>query len=373
MIQRILSQEIVKDFGKGKVLVILGPRQVGKTTLLTLINAQNEKTLILDCDNYDDCLVLENKNKVELHNLVSGYKNVFIDEAQRVKNIGLTLKMLADLHLDCNIIATGSSSLDLADGIFETATGRIYEYTMLPFSLVELANHTNERDEKRLLEQRMIFGLYPEVVNNPSDVQRMLSTLVNSYLFKDIFAYKGLKKPDMLRKLVIALALQIGNEVSYNELSNLIGIDKETVEYYINLLEKCFIVFRLDSYNRNLRTELKKGKKIYFYDNGIRNAIISNFTSLDLRSDSGALWENLMVSERHKRNLYSASYAQSYFWRTVTQKEIDLVEWQDGLLHAYEFKWKENKKISVPKDFIAAYPDSTFETITPSNFWSFLR
>lgn len=373
MIHRLLEKSVIEDFGKGKVIILLGPRQVGKTTLLEQLDLEKGKTLLLDCDDFDDRLLLEDKTKTELQNLIAGYKYVLIDEAQRVKSIGLVIKMLADLHVDCNIIATGSSSLELAEGVFETATGRVFEYKMFPFSLTELANDSNEREQKKLLEQRMIYGLYPEVVNNPSDAQRTLSSLVNGYLFKDILAYKGLRKPDVLQKLVIALALQVGNEVSYNELSNLLGIDKETVENYINLLEKCFVVFRLNSYNKNLRTELKKGKKIYFYDNGIRNAVISNFAPLELRSDSGALWENLMVSERVKRNAYVQNYAQTYFWRTVSQKEIDLVEWKEGRLQAFEFKWKENKKVLPPKEFASAYPDASYEIITPANFWSFLK
>ncbi len=373
MKHRLLEQSVAKDFGKGKVIILLGPRQVGKTTLLDQLDMDKKQTLFLNCDDFDDRLLLEDKTKVELRSLVDGYKNVFIDEAQRVKSIGLIIKMLADLHLDCNIVATGSSSMELAEGIFETATGRVYEYKMFPFSLVELANDTNEREQKKLLEQRMIYGLYPEVVNNPSDAKRTLSSLVNSYLYKDILAYKGLKKPDVLQKLVVALALQVGNEVSYNELSNLLGIDKETVENYINLLEKCFVVFRLNSFNKNLRTELKKGKKIYFYDNGIRNAVISNFAPLELRSDSGALWENLMVSERMKRNAYVQSYAQTFFWRTVSQKEIDLVEWKEGRLQAFEFKWREDKKVLPPKEFASTYLDASYEVITPSNFWSFLK
>jgi len=196
--------------------------------------------------------------------------------------------------------------------------------------------------------------------------------LVNSYLYKDILEYKGIKKPDILRKLTIALALQVGSEVSYNELSNMLGVDKKTIENYISLLEKCFVVFRLDSYSRNIKNELKKSKKIYFYDNGVRNAVINNFSPIEMRNDVGLLWENLMIVERIKHNAYSNSYVQSYFWRTQRQQEIDLIEVVDGWLHAFEFKWKSEKKTRVPQPFINAYPDSTYETITPDNFKDFI-
>jgi len=298
---------------------------------------------------------------------------VFIDEAQRVKNIGLTLKKIGDLKLYTDVIVTGSSSLDLSSEINEPATGRLIEYKLFPFSLMELANETSEREEQRMLEQRLIYGMYPEVVTFPGDAKRTLMTLTNNYLYKDLFSYKGLKKPDALQKLVRALALQLGSEVSYNELSNLLGVDKETVENYINLLEKCFVVFRLDSFSRNLRNEIKKGKKVYFYDNGIRNAVLSNFAPASLRNDMGALWENLMVSERVKRNIYTGSYAQLYFWRTHDQKEIDLVEEEDGLLRTYEFKWNGKVKAKQPVSFTSAYPNSSFDVISPENFWEFVR
>jgi len=236
-----------------------------------------------------------------------------------------------------------------------------------------MAAETSEREERRLLETRMIYGLYPEVVTVPGDAKRTLMTLTNNYLYKDLFAYKGMKKPDVLQKLVRALALQLGSEVSYNELSNLLGVDKETVENYISLLEKCFVVFRLDSFSRNLRNEIKKGKKVYFYDNGVRNAVISNFAPLALRTDTGALWENLMVSERVKHNAWSGSFAQLYFWRTHDQKEIDLVEEEDGVLSTFECKWNAEAKAAQPKLFRDTYPNSTYRVITPENFWPFVK
>lgn len=373
MIKRLIETTIQNDFDRKKVILLLGARQVGKTTLLDELRQQGGKKLSLNCDDLDDVLLIEEKTTTELRALLSPYDMVFIDEAQRVKNIGLTLKKIGDLKLSTNIIVTGSSSLDLAGEVNEPATGRLIEYHLFPFSLTELANNTSEREEQRMLEQRLIYGMYPEVVTFPGDAKRTLKTLTNNYLYKDLFSYKGLKKPDILQKLVRALALQLGNEVSYNELSNLLGVDKETVENYINLLEKCFVVFRLDSFSRNLRNEIKKGKKIYFYDNGVRNAVLSNFAPADLRNDMGALWENLMVSERVKRNAYQGSYAQLYFWRTHDQKEIDLIEEEDGMLRTYEFKWNGKVKAKQPTAFVAAYPNSTFNVVSPDNYWEFIR
>ena len=373
MIKRIIEDSILGDCRRKKVIVLLGARQVGKTTLLSALQESGRKVLSLNCDNVDDVLSLEGKSSTELKNLLSPYDLVFIDEAQRVKNIGLTLKMIGDLKLDTQVIVTGSSSLDMANEINEPATGRLIEYNLYPFSLEELAADTSVREEHRLLETRMIYGLYPEVVTEPGDAKRTLMTLTNNYLYKDLFMYKGIKKPDLIQKLVRALALQLGSEVSYYELSNLLGVDRGTVETYINLLEKCFVVFRLDSFSRNLRNEIKKGKKVYFYDNGVRNAVLSNFAPLELRNDVGALWENLMVSERVKRNAYHQHFAQLFFWRTHEQQEIDLVEEQDGRLHAFEFKWNGKAKSSLPKAFAASYPDSVYEVVTPENYGQFVR
>ena len=373
MIKRVIKNSIQADYRREKVIVLLGARQVGKTTLLSELQEGANKVLSLNCDNVDDVLLLESKTSTELKYLLSSYDLVFIDEAQRVKNIGLTLKMIGDLKLKTQVVVTGSSSFDMANEVNEPATGRLIEYNLYPFSLSELAIETSEREEKRLLETRMVYGLYPEVVTEPGDAKRILMGLTNNYLYKDLFMYRGIKKPDLIQKLVRALALQLGNEVSYNELSSLLGVDRGTIETYINLLEKCFVVFRLDSFSRNLRNEIKKGKKIYFYDNGIRNAVLSNFAPLELRNDTGALWENLMVSERVKRNSYLGDFAQLFFWRTHEQQEIDLVEEQDGVLRTFEFKWNDKLKVKRPKSFVDAYPNSTYEVVTPENYWNFIR
>lgn len=372
MIARKIERQILKDFRKKKVLVILGARQVGKTTLLSQINQEGKKVLSLNCDNADDRLLLENRTTTELSQLLSSYDLAFIDEAQRVANIGITIKMIGDLKLDTQVIVTGSSSFDIANRVNEPATGRTIEYKLYPFSMRELADYSSQREEHRLLGNRLIYGMYPEVVMEPADAKRTLVSLANNYLYKDLLSYKGIKKPELLQNLVKALALQVGSEVSYNELGNMLGVDKETVENYIDLLEKCFVVFRLSSFSRNMRNEIKKGKKIYFYDNGIRNAVISNFAPIEMRTDAGALWENFIISERVKRNSYMGSYAQLYFWRTHDQSEVDLIEEEDGLLHTFEFKWNPLRKAKLSQAFAKAYPNSTFQLVTPENYWDFI-
>lgn len=369
---RKISTQLDKVKSLNKVVVVLGPRQIGKTTLLKQLSSDQDYVLSFDCDNFDDRLALEDKTRTELAALLGNAKLITIDEAQRVHNIGMTLKMIGDLHLDAQIIVTGSSSLELSNDINEPATGRLLEFPLYPFSLQELAEHTSWREEKRLLNRRLVYGTYPEIVTQPEFAQMLLNNIVNSYLYKDILEYKGIKKPEVLRKLVMALAFQVGSEVSYNELSNLMGIDKGTIENYINLLEKCFIIYRLDSFSRNLRNEIKKGKKIYFYDNGVRNAIINNFAPVEMRTDMGALWENMMIMERKKRIDYSGNHAMQYFWRTQRQQEVDLIEEKDGKLYAFEFKWKTGKKVNLSQTFSDAYPNTEFTIITPDNYKEFV-
>lgn len=372
MIHRFLQQELERAFNRRKVITILGPRQVGKSTLLEEVSKLGARVRTLNCDNEDDRRLLIDRTSTELKSLVGQHDYFLIDEAQRVKNIGLTLKMIGDLHLGTHVIVTGSSSLDLANEINEPATGRIIEYNLYPLSLPELASTTSPHEEQRMLETRMIYGLYPEVVTDPEYAREILTNLTNNYLYRDALSFQGMRKPDALVKLVRALALQIGSEVSYNELAVTVGVDKATIEKYINLLEKCFIIFRLNSFSRNARNEIKKGKKIYFVDNGVRNAVLSHFAPLEMRNDSGMLWENLMVAERIKRNAYKKSYAQLYFWRTHDQKEIDLIEDMDGKLTAFEFKWNERKKAVLPAAFAQQYPSTEFFAINKENFWDFL-
>jgi predicted AAA+ superfamily ATPase len=280
--------------------------------------------------------------------------------------------LVIDNISDIQLVVTGSSAFDINNKINEPLTGRKFEYHLYPFSTAELIAHNSLLEEKRLLEQRLIYGTYPDITNHPSDAKDLLIQLINSYLFKDILIYKDIRRADDLSKLLTAVALQVGNEVSYNELGQTVGMDKETVERYLDLLEKVFVVFRLPAFSRNLRNELKKSRKIYFYDNGIRNALINNFQPLALRNDTSALWENFLISERKKHNEYNRLYANTYFWRTHTMQEIDYIEERDGKLFAYEFKWNENKKAKLPNLFSTTYLEHEFCLINRTNYLDFV-
>ena len=373
MIQRIIQKSIQNDLFKGKAIVITGPRQVGKTTLLEALRTENNlDALWLNCDEPDIRLSLENVSSTQLKAMIGKHQLVFIDEAQRVKNIGLTLKLLVDQFKEVQIVATGSSALELANEINEPLTGRKREYHLYPFSTAEMIGSCSELEEKRLLEQRLIYGFYPDIVNDSGNAQRSLMSLSNDYLYKDLLALESIRKPALLEKILLALAFQIGSEVSFSEIAQSVGADIKTVEHYVSLLEKCFIVFQVGSFSRNLRNEIKKGKKIYFHDNGIRNAIIKNFNTIQLRQDIGALWENFLMSERKKFNDYNHHFVNSYFWRTHAQQEIDLLEESGGILSAKEFKWNERSKTKQPLVFSKAYPDSNFGIINSGNYVDFL-
>ncbi|HEY4288968.1 MAG TPA: ATP-binding protein [Puia sp.] len=374
MIKRAIYEQIKKDIFKGKAIIITGPRQVGKTTLLQAIMKESEsKVLYLNCDEPDIRPLLENASSTSLKALIGDNALILIDEAQRVRNIGLTLKLLVDNFKEIQIIATGSSALELANEINEPLTGRKREYHLYPFATAEMTANTSILQETRLLEQRMIYGFYPDIVNSPAEAQANLLDLGNNYLYKDVLSLQDVRKPALLERLLVALALQIGNEISYSEIGQTIGTDNKTIDRYVELLEKCFVVFQLGGFSRNLRNEIKKGKKIYFYDNGIRNAIIKNFSPLSLRQDVGALWENFLVSERKKANHYANHYVNSYFWRTHQQQEIDMIEETGGKLYAWEFKWNEKAKVKIPASFIEAYPGSITGTINRENYMDFLN
>jgi len=374
MITRDIYESVSRRLFQGKAIILTGPRQVGKTTFLKqLITGSDEQfVLSLNCDEPDTRIMLENVTSTQLKTLIGKHKLILIDEAQKVENIGLTMKLMVDNLEGIQLIATGSSAFDLRNKLNEPLTGRKFEYHLYPFSSNELIEHTSVTEERRLLEQRLIYGMYPDVINHSSDAMTLLRELTNSYLFKDILAYRDMRRPQELTKLLTALALQIGNELSYNELGKNLGIDKETVERYIDLLEKVFVIFRLNSFSRNLRNELRKSKKIYFYDNGVRNAIINNYAPLALRNDIGALWENFFISERRKYIDYHDIYSNTYFWRTHSQQEIDYIEERNGVLYAFELKWKENKKSKLPLSFASSYPDHVFEVVTPANYIDFL-
>ena len=331
-----------------------------------------EKVLILDCDEPDIRKELTDASSTQLKQRTGSAKVVMIDEAQRVKNIGLTLKLFHDKIKDVQLIVTGSSSLELSSETSEPLTGRKYEYFLLPLSIEEMISITDRTTEKRLLKNRLLFGMYPGVINEPGNEREILNNLASSYLYKDIFSFQDIRKPEMIESLLEALALQIGSEVSYNEIAGLLGIDQVTVRRYIDLLEKTFVVFRLRSFSRNVRNEIKKSRKIYFYDNGIRNAILSNFSEVELRTDKGALWENFLVSERVKFLNNHLLDTNIYFWRTTQQQEIDYIEERDGKISAYEFKWNAKSKKKIPQTFLKAYPGADTELLNPENYLDFL-
>ena len=375
-IQRDLKAVLDSKIGKGKVLLLIGPRQVGKTTLLKniLTSVSSEKKVqFWNCDESDVRQFLSEANSAKLKSFVGNSDFIVIDEAQRVKDIGLTIKLLHDSFPNVQLAVTGSSSLDLSNSINEPLTGRKFEYNLFPFSTNELVNHTSMLEEMRLLKNRLVYGFYPDVVNNPGEEKEILTNIVNSYLYKDVFEFQDIRKSSVIEKLVQALALQVGSEVSFNELGNLLGIDTVTVQRYVDLLEKAYVIFHIRSFSRNVRNELKKSIKIYFYDNGVRNSVISNFSPVDLRSDIGALWENFLISERIKNNAYHNKHAKYYFWRTTQKQEIDFIEEVEQNLFAYEFKYNPKKVNSkCPVTFSNNYPNVPFDVITSENYMDFV-
>lgn len=373
MIDRALKSVLLKDFGKGKAIIILGPRQVGKTTL---VRALAEETipdyLYLNGDLITVQELLAARNLQQLTSVVGGKKLVIIDEAQRIEEIGLKLKILVDSQPDLQLLVTGSSALDLAFGVKESLTGRKFEHFMYPIAYQELHESVGPVAALESLEQRLLYGSYPEVINEVGQERRYLEQIVDSYLYKDLLPQPAIRRVDLLKKILQALAFQVGNEVSYNEVAKTVGADRATVEHYIDLLEKAFVVFRLSSLSRNLRNEIKRGRKIYFWDNGVRNALMANFSPLSIRQDKGALWENFLVSERQKVKHYQGHYSNDYFWRTYTQQEVDYIEESDGIIDAYEFKWSPQKRVKFPTSFLEAYPEARTAIINRQNFLPFV-
>lgn len=369
MYKRTLAEVIQKKVGRGKAIMIIGPRQVGKTTLI-LKELENKEFKFFDGDDPLVRILLKEPNTEQIRDLIGDSKIVFIDEAQRIEGIGLTLKIITDQFKAVQLWISGSSSFMLHHELNEPLTGRKWKYELLPISWEEFEQHAGMLKALQQLEKRLIYGFYPDVLNHPGEEQEVLKNLVDSYLYRDILSLAEIKKPLVLEKLVQALALQLGSEVNYNELSQLVDVDKNTVKKYIDLLEKGYVVFRLGSFSRNLRNEIKSNNKIYFYDNGIRNTIIGNFTEFALRQDVGALWENFLISERLKQNNYKLSLAKPYFWRS-RQQEVDYVEEVGGRIYAYEFKWNPRKKVKFPTNFIAQY-EASEQLINRDNFREFV-
>lgn len=373
-IKRSIQNILIKWLFRGKILTIYGARQIGKTTLAKeILRHHGNQQDYYNCDLINVRQALQKQDSVALKHLFGGRRLVVIDEAQRIENIGLTLKILHDTFPDLQIIATGSSSFELSNKISEPLTGRALEFILYPFSLNELSAIHHAMDFKSHLDYYLRFGMYPEIVNqNEKDAVVLLDNLAGQYLYKDVLEFEQVKKPDMVMKLLQLLSFQLGCEVSKHELATQLAINRDTVERYLNLLEKAFVIFRLKSFSRNLRKELLKKEKIYFYDLGIRNSLIARYNSLEFREDLGALWENFCILERTKFIQNLTGKRNQYFWKTHDRKEIDYVEESDGKIRGFVFKWRQ-KKMKKPSLFLDTYKNSNVQLIHRDNFWDLLE
>lgn len=370
MITRQLTNVVRNKIGRDKAIMITGPRQVGKTTMIRNELAGKD-VLFYDGDDPAVRALLNEPNTEKLRSLIGNHTDVFIDEAQRIEGIGITLKIITDQFKEVQLWISGSSSFSLAHELNESLTGRKWEYVMYPISWQEYQDHFGYLKGEQTLEERLIYGFYPDVINNPNDEKEILKNLIDSYLYRDLLSFAEIRKPEVLDQLVQALALQVGSEVNNNELSQLVGVDKNTIKRYLDILEKGFVIFRLTSYSTNLRNEIKKNQKIYFYDNGIRNAIIGDFNDMEFRQDKGALWENFLISERLKQNAYNLSFAKPYFWRTRQQQEVDYVEVTGRKVDGFEFKWNPKTKAKLSKTFLNKYNASSM-IVHRENFRDFI-
>ena len=366
-IKRTIEAQLKEDLKKGKILVLYGPRQVGKTTLLKHA-FNNENVLYLRCDESEVAKKLI-PDSVALREVLGKNRTVVFDEMQMVPNAGLVLKIIHDAMPDVRVIATGSSAFDLANKLNEPLTGRHFRFMLYPFTFGEIEQQVEPIRLPQTIESALIHGSYPEVFLTVSsqEKQNALRLIADSYLYRDILTFSLVKDSRKIRELLAAIGLQLGSEVSYSELANHIGIDQKTVERYIDLLEKSFVIFRLHALSRNVRNELRGKVKIYFYDNGIRNALINNFNSADSRTDMGALWENYCVAEFAKQIMLGPVHAPIYFWRTYAGAEIDFISEKDGILHAYEFTRKSSRRKKLPKAFAENYQHHTFSVVTSDN------
>jgi len=367
-------QDLESYLEPNRVLLLFGPRRVGKTTLIErYLGTTKWKYLLVSGDNIQVQDVLGSQDFDRIKEFCAGYELIVIDEAQNVPNIGMGLKIIVDQIKPIRVIATGSSSFDLARQVGEPLVGRKKNLYLYPLSQMELAGRFNPYDLKMSLPSYLIYGSYPDVLNQTTDAGRQgyLLDLVGSYLLKDIFALEQVRSPQILMKLLKLLAFQVGSEVSHTELAQQLEVDVKTAGRYLWLLEQTFIIYRLGGFSRNLRKELSSKPKYYFYDNGVRNAVISSFNPLDSRNDQGALWENFLISERIKYQTYQNLYTSNYFWRTYDQQEIDWIEERNGKIHAYEFKWG-SATAKVPAIFQSTYPEASFEVINGDNYLKFI-
>lgn len=373
MFNRNIYKDIVTHFFKGFAIVLIGPRQVGKTTLIQEL-AKNEqfKTVYYNCDEPDVKRSLENITSTQIKNLVANNEVIIIDEAQRVENIGITLKLMVDNFKDKQFIVTGSSALEIADKIFEPLTGRQLLYHLYPLCVNEIYEGKTHIEIARNINWHLVYGSYPKVVTDKADGELILKNLAGQYLYKDVLSWKDIRKPDLLDKILHLLALQISTEVSLNELATQLKVSVSTVDSYIDLLEKSGVVYKLKSFSTNERKEVTKMKKIYFWDNGIRNAILGRFDAIENRTDVGALWENFIITERIKMNFYQQKNVRSYFWRSKQQQEIDYVEVMDEKIIGFESKYNPMSKGKPTKAFTNLYPKATANIIHTENFFSFV-
>ena len=372
-IHRKLEDTVFHKMGANKVILILGTRRVGKTYLINRVSERyTGKKMLLNAEDFDVQEVLKKRTVANYQRLINDTELLIIDEAQAIPEIGSILKLMIDSHPRLTILATGSSSLDLVNSSGEPLTGRSYSFNLYPIAQLELGNNPLEIQADKA--ERLIVGSYPEIfqLQEIKEKELYLRELINSYLLKDILSYSGIRHSYKLLDLLRLIAFQIGSEVSYNEIANQLGMNKITVENYLDLLQKVFILFKLPSYSTNHRKEISKGVKWYFYDNGIRNAVINDFRQVSLRNDIGMLWENYIISERIKYNEYNQTGSQLYFWRNFQQREIDLIEVKDNRIQAYEIKYGKNSKSKIPLAFQSAYPDAAFQIIDADNYVDFI-
>jgi len=369
--QRILLASLKKWFFKGKVLVITGARQVGKTTMLETINTEHDSVLWLNADLTNVRNQLTDPTLSDLENLIGSKRFVIIDEIQRIKNPGLLLKLMVDNFKKTQFIATGSSALEISEKIFEPLTGRHLLFHLYPFSLAEIYTGKSNFEIENEFPFHLIYGSYPSISQNRSDAEILLKNLTSQYLYKDVLVWKDIRKPELLEKLLELLAHQLCSEVSIHELAINLRVKPETVENYLDLLEKSFVIYRLRAYSTNARKEVTKMNKILFWDNGIRNAIIDDFRAISNRNDTGSLWENFIITERMKMINWKGKSIKSHFWRNLQQREVDYVELKKNKLYGFEIKWNTKKNNSVTKSFTNLYPKAQTEIITPTNFHKF--
>ena len=370
---RVLMDKITPWLYQGKIIILYGPRQVGKTTLVKEMIRQHKEALYLNCERQPVWELLTSRNPERIRRYIGGAKMVVFDEAQKIPKIGEILKLLIDTFPEVQYLATGSSSFELTNELSEPLTGRNVKFILYPLSLTEIGSRYDSVTRDEMLDDLLLYGSYPDITGRPKEQkEKLLDELTGDYLFRDVLRFENLRRSNVLIGLLKAVALQIGNEVSFRELGTLLNIAVDTVQRYLFLLEQSFVIFSLPSFSRNLRNEISKGRKYFFYDIGIRNSLLQNFTPLTNRNDVGQLWENFCMIERIKFNQAHDRRVNMYFWRTYQQQEIDLIEEHSGKLHAFEFKWGSKSKVKTPYVFINTYPKSDFQFINRVNYREFL-